>query len=368
MKDTWETAREVDKLAWLVRSTGGTVKVDPGTNVLLEIVEEHEPEEHDGPIALSQLGSKITAGRHVIQDLIPDGQLVTIVGEEGEGKSTLGWQIACEVSSGTLVAGHFQVPEPVAPVLIVDVEQTEEDAVILRNDMATRGLDGSNVYWLDANGRALDNPEDKKWLTHWVRALRPQLIILDTGTEAVTRPREDESVKPLFIALHGYMKNDGVRAVIMLAQPRKRSQEAPSSRRFDDLFGSRVWKGRSSAVLYLERDRLTVWKQRGGYLKRRWGGTVGRVVRSDAEPTLILGPKSAAEAGAERRATILRTVTAEPGSHSKTSLIEDELKVNGHDRPEWRKAVDALISEGQIRTDGRYSKLYPAQSAPTTPQ
>lgn len=121
-------------------------------------------------------------------------------------------------------------------------------------------------------------------------------------------------------------------------------------------------------MLYLERERLTVWKQRGGYLKRRWGGTVGQIVRSDTEPTLILGPKSAAEAGAERRATILSAVVAEPGSYSKTSLIEDELKINGHDRSEWRKAVDSLINEGQIRTDGRYSKLYPAQSAPTPPQ
>ena len=250
-------------------------------------------------------------------------------------------------------------------MLIVDVEQTEEDAVILRNDMVGRGLDGSGVFWLDANGRALDVPDDKKWLTRWVRALRPQLIILDTGTETVTKAREDESVKPLFIALHGYQKNEDVRAVILLAQPRKRSQDAPSSRRFDDLFGSRVWKGRSSAVLYLERERLSVWKQRGGYLKRRWGGTVGWIERSDTEPTLILGPKSAAEAGDERRAAILSAVAAEPGSHSKTSLIEDELKVNGHDRPEWRKTVDALIREGRIRSDGRYSKLYLAQSAST---
>ena len=327
-----------------------------------------EPDEHEGPIPLDALGTQVAVGRHVVQDLVPDGQLVTIVGEEGEGKSTLAWQIVCQVSSGKPVGGLFEVPEPAAPVLIVDVEQTEEDAVILRNDMVGRGLDGSGVFWLDANGRALDVPDDKKWLTRWVRALRPQLIILDTGTEAVTKAREDESVKPLFIALHGYQKNEDVRAVILLAQPRKRSQDAPSSRRFDDLFGSRVWKGRSSAVLYLERERLSVWKQRGGYLKRRWGGTVGWIERSDTEPTLILGPKSAAEAGDERRAAILSAVAAEPGSHSKTSLIEDELKVNGHDRPEWRETVDALIREGRIRSDGRYSKLYLAQSASTPPQ
>jgi len=272
------------------------------------------------------------------------------------------------VSSGKPVGGHFEVPEPVAPVLIVDVEQTEEDAVILRNDMVERGLDGSGVFWLDANGRAFDVPEDKAWLTKWVRALRPQLILLDTGTEAVTKPREDDSVKPLFIALHGYMKNDGVRAVIMLAQPRKRSQDAVGARRFDDLFGSRVWKGRSSAVLYLQQDRLTVWKQRGGYLKRRWGGVVGQIVRSDTAPTLILGPKSATEAHADRETIILKAVAEAPGNHSKTSLIEDELKINGHERQEWRNVVDSLVRSGRIRAEGRHNKLYPAPSAPTPPQ
>jgi hypothetical protein len=84
MKDTWETAREVDKLAWLVRSTGGTVTVDVKTNVLREIIEEHAPEEHEAPIPLKALGAKVAAGRHVIQDLLPDGQLVTLDGEEGE--------------------------------------------------------------------------------------------------------------------------------------------------------------------------------------------------------------------------------------------------------------------------------------------
>lgn len=90
---------ERDRL--IVETPGGTLTADAETNVLREVIEEHEPEEHEGPIPLEELGRKVAAGRHVVQDLVPDGQLVTIVGEEGEGKSTLGWQIACEVSSGS---------------------------------------------------------------------------------------------------------------------------------------------------------------------------------------------------------------------------------------------------------------------------
>ena len=214
------SAETLERDRLIIETPGSTLTADADTNALREVIEEHEPEEHGGPIPLEELGKNVVAGRHVVQDLVPDGQLVTLVGEEGEGKSTLGWQIACEVSSGQPVGGHFDVPERVAPVLIVDVEQTEEDAVILRNDMRARGLDTDGVFWLDANGREFDKPDDKKWLTHWVRALQPRLIILDTGTEAVTKPREDESVKPLFIALQEapcYRRQDGLSGTSHLA-------------------------------------------------------------------------------------------------------------------------------------------------------
>jgi hypothetical protein len=53
--------------------------------------------------------------------------------------------------------------------------------------------------------------------------------------------------------LRRLLKYEGVRTVVMLAQPRKRAQGEPNGRRFDDLFGSRVWKGRSSVVLFPSR-------------------------------------------------------------------------------------------------------------------
>ena len=101
-KGELRSGREVGRL---IRSTGGTVTVDAETNVLREIIEVREPDEHEGPIPLDALGTQVAVGRHVVQDLVPDGQLVTIVGEEGEGKSTLAWQIACQGSSGKPVGG-----------------------------------------------------------------------------------------------------------------------------------------------------------------------------------------------------------------------------------------------------------------------
>jgi AAA domain len=325
--------------------------------------------EHEGPVAFGDLGAHLQPGTGPARDLLLDGQLVTIVGEEGEGKTTLGTQIACQLSAGENVCGHFEVEEPVSPVLIVDVEQSEEDAVIVRDDMISRGLKVDGVFWLSANGRSLDLPEDQEWLTAHVRALRPQVVILDTGTESVTDPSDSKSVKPLMIYLRGLLKHEGVRTILMLAQPRKRTQmeSSDTGRRFDDLFGSRVWKGRSSAALYLETSRITVWKQRGSYIRRRWGGTSGQYVRSDDGPAMIVAPQSTDELDRGRRTKVLSIVESRPERYSKSALIEQELEIPGRSRPAWRKTVDDLLHEGVLETVGKYSRLRLKEATPPTP-
>jgi hypothetical protein len=332
------------------------------TQVLAKLdveIEEFLNEASDSPepVALVDLGRKVRPGEGVARDLLLDGQILTIAGEEGDGKTTLITQIGCQLAAGENVCGYFEVSEPVSPVLIVDVEQSEEDAVIVRDDVLARGLKVDGVFWLDANGRSLDLPEDQHWLTDQVREIRPKVLMLDTGTESVSKPQEDTSVKPLFAMLHRLLKYEGVRSVILAAQPRKRAQGELNGRRFDDLFGSRVWKGRSSAVLYLEHDQITVWKQRGSYIRRRWGGRVGRYVRSDNEPARILGPQPEMEAESDRRTQALVAVQMNPDKFSKTSLIEEELRIAGHLRPAWRRTIDGLVAEGVLVIEGRHNRL-----------
>ncbi len=326
-----------------------------------------EADEHDGLIAFADLGARLKPGTGPARDLLLDGQLITIVGEEGDGKTTFGTQIACQLVAGDDIGGHFEVVEPVAPVLIVDVEQSEEDAVIVRDDMFDRGLKVDGVFWLSASGRSFDTFEDQKWLTRYVRALRPKVVVVDTGTEAVADPNDSKSVKPMMIYLRRLMSAEGVRTVVMLAQPRKRSQEAVGPRKFDDLFGSRVWKGQSSTVLYLEQHQITVWKQRGSYIRRRWDGVVGRLERSDTEPTIIREPQPAAEAEDERRTQITVAVGTHPEKYSKSSLIEDELQIPGRSRAPWRRTIDDMLEEGLLEAVGQYNKLRLTDSPPSPP-
>ncbi len=323
--------------------------------------EDQDEDRENDPIPYADLGRGLKPGSGPAKDLLIDGQIVTVVGEEGDGKSTFGAQVGCQLAAGQNIGGHFEVPEPVAPVLIVDVEQSEEDVAIIRNDMVDRGLSIDGVFWLSANGRSFDIYDDQKWLTGHVRELGPRVLMLDTGTESVKDPSDSISVKPLFIYLNRLLKNEGIRTVLMLAQPRKRSQEAIGARKFDDLFGSRVWKGRSSVAIYLEQHQITVWKQRGSYIKRRWGVAdrypIGRLERHDDGPTLIHEPQPAAEVEDERRVQITVEVGTFPGKYSKSSLIEDGLKIPGRSRAPWRQSVDDMLDEGFLETVGQYHRL-----------
>ncbi len=324
--------------------------------------EDRDDDRDNDPIAYKDLGKGLKPGTGPAKDLLIDGQIVTVVGEEGDGKSTFGAQVACQLAAGQDIGKHFEVAEPVAPILIVDVEQSEEDVAIIRNDMVERGLKIDGVYWLNANGRSFDIHDDQKWLTGFIREMQPQVMMLDTGTESVKDPNDSISVKPLFIYLNRLLKNESIRTVMMLAQPRKRSQEAVGARKFDDLFGSRVWKGRSSVAIYLEQHQITVWKQRGSYIKRRWGVTerypIGRLERHDDGPTMIHEPQPATEVEDQRRVQITVEVGTFPGRYSKSSLIEDGLQISGRSRAPWRQSVEDMVDEGLLEMVGQYGKLH----------
>jgi AAA domain-containing protein len=297
----------------------------------------------------------------LVEDLVPVDQNALVIAAPGGGKSTLAWTIAAQASQGSQVFGHFACPEPLR-VMIVDFEQSVGDVKILRNTVEAWGLDTSRIVWLTAIGRPLDVKENMAWLQERVEKHRPQLLVLDTATDAVRKPKDDESVRPMFDALALLKTRTGVAATLLLAHPRKRPSGTYEERVFDDLFGSVLWQTRTSASFFLEEDRVTVWKQRGGHLRRRWGKPVGQefvigeYVRSDdAAPTM--GPLG--EAAVERReAAILAVVEAEPDRWSQTSLVEDRLKVSGPRRAPFVDAVKRMVADGNLVVGpGPYKRL-----------
>ena len=296
----------------------------------------------------------------LIEDLVPLGQKALLIAPAGGGKSTMTWQLFAQASCGEDAFGHFVVPTPLR-VMIVDFEQSVQDARVIRDTMKSWQLDTSRMIWLPARDRPLDRRDNQEWLLDRVRYHRPQMIALDTATDSVMKPRDDESVRPMMNFLDGLLANEGVGAIWLLAHLRKRPSGPVDERTFDDLFGSVLWQMRPSAAFYLDDGSITVWKQRGDLLRHRWGKpagqpfTVGQVVRSDERPTLI-GPMN--ESLDDRRETeIVRVIEEEPNMWSATSLVEERLKVPFSQRGAWKAAIARLLKDEVLVTDGQYKKL-----------
>src|SRR5439155_19991932 len=103
------------------------------------------------------------------------------------------------------------------------------------------------------------------------------------------------------------------------------------TRRFDDIFGSRHWKGRTSKVLYIEANRIVCFKDRGRDVTPLWPSragsypvaTLGRPGLEDdtARPFIISADPpdtSIDHIAVEQKALAL--VTSQPDHFTKSSL------------------------------------------------
>jgi hypothetical protein len=308
-------------------------------------------------------GAPGSAVEMVVDDLIPGGQVILICAEEGTGKSWLAHQLAAEMVAGGKALGEFDIPRPVRSVLIVDVEQSEDDVRIIRDEMLRRGVlnAAADIYWLDATGRAFDQSDDITWLIRQAGIYRPEVIILDTATNAVTDPMDDKAVRRMTTLLRWFIKSADARAVIGLAQPRKTGQAAgDKGRSFDSLFGSRAWKSEPSAVFWMTDARLTVWKQRGNYLRRRWGKPdgsrypYGTLERPEAGPPTVASPPiSEGEVRAELEARVLELVRDNPDRYSKRQ-VADEIRGKNDEK---RAAIERLINSGAVMGPSKDGEL-----------
>jgi RecA/RadA recombinase len=324
-------------------------------------------------LTLDQLTADTGQATMVVDDFLPDGQVVSIVGEEGAGKSVIACELAAEMLRGGPVLGQLAVPYDIETVLMIDSEQSAADVKIAMDIVSSMGLTDAGMRWAeDTVGLRFDDPEDAGRMTAEVRALRPDVVFIDTGTSAVSKPTEDGSVTPLFDVLGRWIDQEGVRAVVQLLQPRKRGGgeegKRRGPRRGDDVFGSRVWKGRSSALMLFDGKRLTWdprtgWKQRGGFMQQRFGDGSVEVRRRENAPTVIgpPTPQEKIETEVRHREQIMAVITAEPGQWSRSDLLEKRLKVPGPERSDRRALLDSMIAEGaiEVRTEGRERRLWP---------
>jgi hypothetical protein len=244
------------------------------------------------------------------------------------------------------------------------MEQT--DGAARAGDFTARGLEvpSGTMFWLSNSEINLsDSDEDQAYLANEIRRIGATLLWIDTGNNAVSDPKDDIPVRAFFNYLSRLKREAGVVAVGLTLQPRKRAQ-GEYSRGFDDLFGSREWKGRLWKALYIDGEKITCWKDRGGHIRRRWPGRSGKYAAASLlrpgleDPSVVPFRIEATEPPAPVdedavKAHALAIVQAEPEVYAKTSLAE-RLDVR---RQDALRLVGQLISEGRIGPHKGRAKL-----------
>jgi hypothetical protein len=178
---------------------------------------------------------------------------------------------------------------------------------------------------------ALDTDPGIKKLTDEVKRVGPDLLWIDSGINAVSNAQEEVSVKTFFNNLSDLMRSTGLLGIGLSLHTRKRAQ-GQTDRNFDDLFGSREWKGRLGTLLYMEGARITSWKNRGGRLVKLFAHSPGRrpFARLDrpglqdqsVAPFVIVLPDDRDDSGEreEVERVIREVLELQPDTFTKTAL------------------------------------------------
>ncbi len=307
----------------------------------------------------------------IIEGIWPVKSILGIAGEEGDGKTLLAEQILRQLLRGEQPLGFFDAGEAVPKrVLFVDTEMEEDDAAERNADMETRGLEvkAGQLYWYCAGGLALDNPQDVALVDQEIVRVGADLVWIDSGINSVSEAEDGTPVKKFFNNLSRMMRERDLVGVGLTLHTRKRGQGV-TGRQFDDLFGSREWKGRLNTLIYIEGDLATSWKNRGGRLGRMWGSQPGRrpmavlnrpgLSDDSVVPFNLTVPEDWGAVKTENtEATVREILGAEPDTYTKTTLAE---KV-GARKQDAMAIITRLQAEGIVVPTERGAKLRLATS------
>lgn len=315
------------------------------------------------------------AGESAVADFVISGlqrprEILLVAGEEGDGKTTALDQLSRELIRGEPIWGFFPAGNmrPHA-ILYMDSHQELPEQQRRAYEMPMRGLDvgSGKIFWQTTGSLSLpSDPEDRAYLELGLDQARADYLICDAASDLLVDPKDDVEVRQLFDYLSDLIQTRQLLGVVMAGFLRKRPQ-GEYTRRFDDLFGSRHWKGRASKVLYIEGNRILCFKDRGRDVTPLWPGRIGRYpaatlhrpgLEDDAVPPFLVSADPPGETGVDSIAVEERAiafVAARPDFYTKSGLA-DALGIK---RKVGWAVVSRLLLDGRLGPNEPRAKLRP---------
>jgi hypothetical protein len=181
-------------------------------------------------VSIAQLEQPATVDDWLVQDLLRPRALFVIAAAEDLGKSQLVTELGIRLATGTgALFDHYPIPAP-ARVAMVNMEMPPEEAWRRESSVLGRlGLERSEAtdyYRVDSPDVTL--PRDRAWLERELDAIRPAVLVIDTGTAIV-----GEEWGPEFKAAIRYLRGLTVRfdlAIVIAVHLVKPSREKGRSR------------------------------------------------------------------------------------------------------------------------------------------
>ncbi|HET8626732.1 MAG TPA: AAA family ATPase [Thermomicrobiales bacterium] len=188
--------------------------------------------------------------RWLVEDLIPAGALVLIVGRPKAGKSLLTIDLGASVALGETFLGRATSAGPVALV------PAEDALVLVRSRLFTR-LDrerAAPVYVIPADGSidqrvALDDETSFRQLAATVELLKPSLVVLDPLRELHHRKENDADEMAALLRPVRQLAHESGTTIIMVHHRNKHAQDPSLATR-----GSSAITGGVDVVVTIEAD------------------------------------------------------------------------------------------------------------------
>ncbi len=220
----------------------------------------------------------------IVERFLKQGEVALLIARQKEGKSTLGLQMAIDVTCGDPFLGRYRTQR--ATVLSLDYEnrlpQLKKRGIDLVRGRRVENLIYKAYNFISDRDTGLAVGEGFNYLQEMVQAVVPGLLLIDPLRFAIEDQTKDERVAVNALDQVSKLRTKNPQMAVLLIHHLKKSQEDFAPRLRDDM---RSWVDRVYGSQALLAHAETIW----GLENDERGCTLGTLSRSEDSFTIDLG-------------------------------------------------------------------------------